>query len=133
MRNRQSTLTMALENPIPINKIDKTNTSKTKQFEIDLPPEKSASENYPSLKLLFQEMGFAEKTPEYKACVKIIKAISPKNKTTNNNITDLRSPTEDETMDSIMEIPFVKNNDTKGTQEKDDEQIQDDEEHRRQQ
>ena len=74
-------------------------------------------------------MIFTEKTPEYKACVKFTEAISQKNKTTtNNNVTDLTSPTEDETMDNNMGKLFVKTSE-KGTEEKDDEHLQIDEEH----
>ena len=74
-------------------------------------------------------MGFTEKTPEYKAFVKLTEAISQKNKTTtNNNVTDLTSPTEDETMDNNMGKLFVKTSD-KGTEEKDYEQLQNDKEH----
>ena len=128
-KNRQATLTTALGNPIFIKAIETSNTPETRHFEIDSPPEKFTPENYPSLKSLIQKMGFTEKTPEYKACVKFIEAISPQNKTTtHNNIIDLTSPTEDETIDNNMEILFVKTND-KGTQEKDDEQLQNDEEH----
>ena len=72
-----------------------------KQFEIDSPPEKSKQESK-SLKSLIQEMGFFEKTPEYKACVRFIQAISPKHKTsTTNNVIDLTSPAEEE--DETME------------------------------
>ena len=75
-------------------------------------------------------MAFTKKTPEYNACVKFIEAISLQNKTTNTNIIDLTSPTEDETMDNSMGILFVnqKNIIAKRTQEKDDEQLQDYEE-----
>ena len=83
-----------------------------RQFETDSPPEKSTPGNYPSLKPLIQVMGFTEKTPEYKACVKITEAISPKNKTTrNNNVIELTSPTEYDTMDNNMEKLFVKTSD----------------------
>ena len=81
LRNRHSTLSTALGNPNPINTISVTSNHKSRQLEIDTPQENSASENYPSLKSLIQEVGFTEKTREYKACVKFVEAISPKSKT----------------------------------------------------
>ena len=101
-RNRQVTLSTALGNPIPISTVQITGATGTKQIEIDSPPEKSKQDS-PSLKSLIQEMGFLEKTPEYKACVQFIEAISPKHKTsTTNNVIDLTSPeeAEDETMEN---------------------------------
>ena len=101
-RNRQATLATAQCNPIPISTVQITSTTGTKQFEIDSPPEKSKQDS-PSLKSLIQEMGFSEKTPEYKACVQFIPAISPKHKTsTTNNVIDLISSAEaeDETMEN---------------------------------
>ena len=41
-----------------------------------------------------QEMGFTEKTPEYRACVKFLAAISPKNKHKQAEFVGLTSPTE---------------------------------------
>ena len=64
-RNRQAKLATALGIPIPINAIQVTSANGTKQFEIDSPPEKS-KQDLPSLKFLIQEIGFLEKTPEYK-------------------------------------------------------------------
>ena len=101
-RARQATLATALGNPIPINAIQKTSTAGKKQFEIDSPPEKSKPDT-PSLKFLIQEMGFSEKTPEYKACIQFIQAISPKHKTNiTDEVLDLTSPAEldDEKMDN---------------------------------
>ena len=101
-RNRQATLATAHGNPILISTIQITSSTGTKQFEIDSPPEKSKQDS-PSLKSLLQEMGFSKKTPEYKACLQFIQAISPKHRTsTTNNVIDLTSPAEaeDETMEN---------------------------------
>ena len=80
-RNRQSALTNAFGNAVPINTNERNNENNEEQkafrFEIDSPPDKPKSE-YPSLKSLIQEMGFTEKTPQYQACVKFIEAISSK-------------------------------------------------------
>ena len=57
--------------------------------------------------------GIYRKTPEYKACVQFIQAISPKHKpTTASNVIDLTSPTEaeDETMEN-NDILFVNTTD----------------------
>ena len=64
-RNRQSALHTAIGNPVPINTItDKNHVEKnTVQFEIDSPPEKQNTDNYPSLKSLIEEMGFSKKNP----------------------------------------------------------------------
>ena len=101
-RARQVTLATALGNPIPINAIQTTSTAGTKQFEIGSPPEKSKQVTT-SLKSLIREMRFSEKTPEYKACIQFIQAISPKHKTSiTNDVIDLTSPAEadDEKMDN---------------------------------
>ena len=61
---RKSALSAAFGNPVPINTIsDKNNDGQQKSFrsEIDSPPDKPKTYNHPSLKLLIQEMGFAEK------------------------------------------------------------------------
>ena len=77
-RNRQSALSNAFGNSIPINAIiEPENIEKTKEsrrFEIDPPPEQQKS-NYPSLKTLIKEMGFLDETPQYQACLKFIEAI----------------------------------------------------------
>ena len=128
-RNRQAILAAALGNPIPISTIQIASTTGKKLFELGSPPEKS-TQNYPSLKSLIQEMGFTDKTPEYKACVQFIEAISPKHKpTTTSNLIDLTSPTEaeDETMEN-NDILFVNTKD-KEAKEKEDKQPQNDEEH----
>ena len=101
IRARQATLATALGNPIPINATQNTSTQETKKLEIDSPLEKSKPDT-PSLKPLIQEMGFSEKTPEYKACIQFIQAISPKHKTNvTDDVIDLTSPAEadDEKMD----------------------------------
>ena len=55
-------------------------------------------------------MGFTEKTPQYRACVKLIEAISPKSKTSHRDVVDLTSSTEDNyTTDNNNDIIFVKN------------------------
>ena len=57
-------------------------------------------------------MGFTEKIPQYKACVKFIEAISPKSKTSHTDVVDLTSPTEDDdTIDNNNDILFVKDKD----------------------
>ena len=92
-RARQATLATALGNPIPINTIQNISKAGTKLFEIDSPPEKTP--DTPSLKILIQEMGFSEKTPEYKACIQFIQATSPKHKTNViDEVIDLTSPAE---------------------------------------
>ena len=56
-------------------------------------------------------MEFTEKTPEYKACIQFMQAISPNHKpSTTNNVKDLTSPTEAETMQND-DILFVKTKD----------------------
>ena len=111
-RNRQSALFHAFGNPVPISAInDKNDEEKKKQikFQIDSPPDKRDTDNYPSLKSLIQEMGFTEKTPQYRACVKLIEAISPNNKTGHTEVVDLTLPPikDDATADTNNEIPFV--------------------------
>ena len=64
-RNRQSALSHAFGNPVPINAIENKMDEEIKQpikFQIVSPPEKQ-TDNYPSLKSLIQEMGFSEKKP----------------------------------------------------------------------
>ena len=57
---------------------------------------------------LIQEMGFTEKTPQYRACIKLIEVISPKHKTGHTEVVDLASPTEDDaTSGTNNEILFV--------------------------
>ena len=74
-------------------------------------------------------MGFSEKTPEYKACIQFIQAISPKHKT---NVTveviDLTSPAEadDEKIDN-NDIFFENAKNIKDP--KQDEQLNNEEEH----
>ena len=129
-RNRQATLATAQGNPIPISTVQITSTTGTKQFEIYSPPEKSKQDS-PSLKSLIQEMGFLEKTPEYKACVQFIQAISPKHKTsTTNNVIDLISSAEAEyeTIEND-DIFCVITKDIETKQGKVDEQPNNEEEH----
>ena len=83
-RNRQLALSHAFGNPVPINAINDKNDEEKKKlvnFQIESPADKRDTDNYPSLKSLIQEMGFTEKTPQYRARVKLLEAISPKNKT----------------------------------------------------
>ena len=126
-------LSTTLENPIPIiNITSKDNEEKkTIHFEIDSPPEKANTNEYPSLKSLIEGMCFTEKTPHYKACVKSIEAISPKRKINSKNVVDLTSPTE-------VEEKNKNNNDILFVEEKESEQeekakitrtLQQDEEH----
>ena len=110
-RNRQSTLSTAFGNPVPINVINNENDAekKTLPFEIDSPTDKQNTDNYPSLKSLSQEMCFTEKTPQFRACVKLIEAISRKTKASHTDVVDLTSPTEDDdTIDNNNDILFVK-------------------------
>ena len=130
-RNRQSTLTNAFGNAIPINTITE-GSGKTKEirFEIDSPPEKSKSE-YPSLKALIQEMGFTDKTPQYQTCLKFIEASRPKHGTKHTEVVDLTtSPTEEDMADNNNEILLIKENEKKQTI--DSTEIQDGEEHNKQ-
>ena len=76
-------------------------------------------------------MGFLEKTPEYKACVQFIQAISPKHKSSStNNAIDLTSPmeAEDETMEND-DIFCINTKDIEKKQEKADKQPNNEEEH----
>ena len=101
-KNRQATLATALGNPIPISTIQIASATGKKQFEIDSSPDKSA-QDLPSLKSLTQETGFTKKTPEYKACVQFIQAISTKHKPiTASDVIDLtsRAEAEDETTEN---------------------------------
>ena len=128
--NRQSALTNAFGNAVPINTInDKDNKNnegrKEFRFEIDSPPDKKKTE-YISLKSFIQEMGFTEKTPQYQDCVKFIEAISPKHSARQTEVVDLTSPTEDENVDNNNDILFVKDIDTQKTG---DTEMQEDEEH----
>ena len=109
-RNRQSALSRAFGNPVLINTIEEKNDEEKKQpikFQIDSPPDKQR-DNYPHLKTLIQEMGFMEKTPQYRACVKLREIISPRNKTGHTEIVDLTSPPiEEEASDTNNEILFI--------------------------
>ena len=129
-RNRQSALTNAFGNAIPINTITE-GSGKTKEFyfEIDSPPEQPKSE-YPSLKTFIQEMGFTDKTPQYQACLKFIEAISPKHGTKHTEVVDLTSPTDEHMADNNNETPLINENEKK--QKIDDNDLQDDEEHNKQ-
>ena len=80
-RHRQSTLAKAFGDPIPINSINESDTSKKPlNFNIDSPSDQIYPPAKPSLKSLIQEMGFADKSPEYKACMDFLETFSPKNK-----------------------------------------------------
>ena len=48
----------------------------------------------PSLKLLIQETGFTDKTPEYQACMNFLEAISPENKAKQTEVIDFISSDE---------------------------------------
>ena len=81
-------------------------------------------------------MGFTEKTPQYRACIKLIEAISPKFKIGHTEVVDLTLPTEDDaTSENNNEFLFVK---TKLQQEGETEKtktvniLQEDEEHKSQ-
>ena len=80
-RHRQSTLVKAFGDFIPINSINESDTSKKPlKFNIESPSDQLYPPAKPSLKSLIQEMGFADKSPENKACMDFLEAISPKNK-----------------------------------------------------
>ena len=72
-------------------------------------------------------MGFTDKTLKYQACLKFIKAISPKQCAKLTEVVDLASPTGDENVENNNDIPFVKNMDTQ--KKTDDTEMQEDEEH----
>ena len=133
-RNRQSALSNAFGNPVPINAINNKHDKERKtplQFEIDSRPDKRDTGNYSSLKSLIQEMGFTEKT-QYRACIKLIEAISLKHKTGHTEVVDLTSPTEDDaTAGNNNEILFVNSKLQEGgtEQTKKSNTLQDDEEH----
>ena len=133
-RNRQSALSHAFGNPVPINAIEDKQNEETKQsirFKIDSPPARQENA-YPSLKSLIQELGFTETTPQFKACIKLIEAISPKSKINQTEIVDLISPpNEDEPTDTNNDILFIN---TKICPEggEDDDQNDDEEEHENQ-
>ena len=131
-RKRQSALTNAFVNAVPINIINEQTESnevqKEKEFrtKTDSPPDQSKSE-YPSLKSLIQEMVFMDNTPQYQACLKFVEAISPKQSAKQTEVVDLTSPTEDEKVENNNDILFVKNMDTQ--KKTDDTEVQEDEEH----
>ena len=76
-------------------------------------------------------MGFTEKTLKYQACVRFLKAISPKNKQKQNEIVDLTSPTESTIDMNDKEILFVRVKEVteEATEEKQDEEMHENEEH----
>ena len=129
LRNSHSALASALGNPVSVNTIRATNTPKTRQFEIVSPPEKSASENYPSLKSLIEEMAFTEKNTRIQNMCEICRSYQQNNEHQRIRYNITKQKTRQST--NSMEIVFVKqkNDDTKETQEEDDEQLQDVEEH----
>ena len=58
-------------------------------------------------------MGFTEKTSQYQVCVKFIETISPKNTRNQTDAVDLKSPTEDQTINNNSDILFVEDTDTR--------------------
>ena len=81
----------------------------------------------PSLKILIQEMGFSEKTPEYKACIQFIQAISPKHKT--NVIDEVIDPTSPaEANDGKMDNDVIYCANSKNIEDSENEQINNEEE-----
>ena len=131
-RNRQSALSHAFGTPVPINAIENKKNEETKQpirFQIDSPPDRQ-EDNYPSLKSLMQEMGFTEKTPHFKACIKLVETISPKNKTNQTEVVDFISPPiEDEPTDTNDEILFINTKICQESEVDKNEKNDDDEEH----
>ena len=114
-RNRQSALSNAFGNAIPINTITELESNekpKEIRLETDSPPEQQKLEN-PSLKTLIQEMGFSNKTPQYQACSKFIEAISPKHGNKQTEVVDLTSPTEEDMAENNNDILLIKDIDKK--------------------
>ena len=92
-RNRQSALSNAFGNAIPLNTINEQESNEVQKpkelgFEIDLPADQQKLD-YPSLKSLIQEMSFTDKTPQYQACLKFLEAISPKHGNKQTEVMDL--------------------------------------------
>ena len=106
-RQRHSTLAIAFGDPIPINTINESGTRKKPvNFNIDSPDQIYPSAK-PSLKSPIQEMGFADKSSEYKACMKFLEAISPKNKAKQTDeVIDLISSDESP---NKMDILYIDN------------------------
>ena len=77
-------------------------------------------------------MGFTEKISQYQVCVKFIETISPKNHRNQTDAVDLKSPTEDQTINNSSDILIVKDTDTQKEDEteKKDEKVQEHEEHK---
>ena len=104
-------------NPIPINAVEDTLQSPTRKFSIDSPTDRISSshvtttpEKKPSLKSLISEMGFHEKSHEYRACIKFLAAIRSKDKADTTQIVDLVSPTESpEKSSTELEVLIVMN------------------------
>ena len=75
----QSALAKAFGDHIPINTIEESTTHrKPVNFNIDSPSDQIYSPTKTNLKSLIQEMGFADKSPEYRASMNFLEAISPK-------------------------------------------------------
>ena len=82
-------------------------------FIVDSPPHEINAPTKPSLKSLYQEMGFTDKSPEYPACTNFLEAKSPKIKgKQTNEVIDLISSDESP---NKMEILFIE--DKKGSME----------------
>ena len=107
-RQRQSTLAKAIGDPFPTNNINESDTRKKPlNFNIDSLSDQIYPSTKPSLKSLIQEMGFADKSPEYKACIDFLEAISPKNKAKHTDeVIDLIS--SDESLNK-MDILYIDN------------------------
>ena len=104
-RHRQPTLAKAFGNPIPINNINESNSSKKLNFNIDSPSDQIYPSEKPSLKSLIQEMSFPDKSPEYIACMNFLEAISPKNKAKHTDeVIDLISSDESPNKMDILNI-----------------------------
>ena len=133
-RNRQSALSNAFGNAIPLNTINEQESNEVQKpkelgFEIDSPPDQQKLD-YPSLKSLIQEMSFTDKTPQYQACLKFLEAISPKHGNKQTEVVDLTSPTAEDIAENNNDILLVKdiNKQTKN----EDTEMQDVEEHNKQ-
>ena len=130
-RHRQPTLAKTFENPIPINNINESDSSKKPNFNIDSPSDQIYPPEKPSLKSLIQEMGFTDNSPEYRACISFLEAISPKNKAKHTDeVIDLISSDESPNKMDFLYIEQSSNTantiDNKEATQEENEKLEDD-------